>query len=107
MKAYDYVLEAKKLGADDLQAVHEAAGKIWQEKKAEHDRRLKDHEQQSRERAELNRLRMQERVAKKKAEHPEPPGARENLPPKPPKPAPPPAYVADPETPLPAPLQKP
>src|SRR5262245_16382945 len=39
-KAYELVMEAKQQGANDSQAIHQAAERIWQQKQAEHDRRI-------------------------------------------------------------------
>lgn len=104
LKAYDLILEAKRVGADDLQAIHQAAEQIWQDKKSEHERRVNDRSTQSRERAELSRKRQQEKMARKFAD--DPPPSRAGLSPKPPKPDLGPAYIPDPQEPPPFPGQR-
>lgn len=95
VKAFDLVMEEKNRGAGTPEAIRAAAEKIWEEKKTEHDRRTQDRKAENQERAKLTQQMMRDRVAQKRAEHPEPLGVRETLPPKPGRPALPPAYTPD------------
>src|SRR6185503_9933323 len=103
LKAYDYVLEAKKNESSDAQALHLAAQRLWEEKKLEREKDRKERQDRSREKARVEREKWQEQKKQKELELPPEAVERHRNNPKPAYETPPPGLVEDPGNPVPEP----
>ena len=106
LRAFDLALEAKTAEATDVQAAREAAGRVWEEKKAKHDLDRKDRKAKADEKMKSEREKNDARRAQHRAEmSPEDLQRRQGRVRPDPIPLPPP-FIEDPANPVPKPPEK-